>query len=342
MMKKKGILLVNLGTPKSPQPRDVFRYLNEFLTDKRVINLPWLRRQCLVRGVIVPSRYKQSAKQYQSLWTKEGSPLLVHSQAVRQKLQESLGKEYTVSLAMRYQSPSILEGLQQLKQEEVDELVVLPLFPQYASATTGSVLQKVMQHLQTWEVIPRLIFINHFFSHPQFIEACCARAKQYFPLTDYDHILFSFHGLPEKHIRSANPRGRCFSDRCCQKINPENRHCYKAQCYATAHAIAHQLGLEEKRYSVCFQSRLGKEPWLQPYTTDLLHACSQKGDRRLLVFSPSFVCDCLETTYEIAEEYQREFQKQGGEKIQLVEGLNSHPLWIEALRRLVLETSKRE
>lgn len=327
--------MVNLGTPNSPQPRDVFHYLNEFLTDKRVMNLPWLKRQILVRGMIVPLRYKQSAEQYRSLWTEKGSPLLMHSQEVEKKLQEVLGPSYTIVLAMRYQFPSIPEGLKKLKQERVDEIMILPLFPQYASATTGSVYQKVMQEIQTWEVIPKLVFINQFFDHEGFIEAFCARAQQY-SIPEYDHILFSFHGLPEKHIHEANPGGRCLSESCCQQLSQENRSCYKAQCYATAHAIAKRLTLQRDHYTVCFQSRLGKEPWLQPYAADTLHVCAQKGYKHLLVFSPSFVCDCLETTYEIAQEYQREFQKLGGEKLQLVEGLNSHPLWIEALRRLIL------
>lgn len=329
--KKKGVLLVNLGTPLSPKHKDVFRYLTEFLTDERVIDYPWLKRQLLVRGIIVPFRYKQSAEQYRYLWTQEGSPLLFHSTQVQKKLQQALGDDYHVILAMRYQHPSINEGLEKLRKEEVDELIILPLFPQYASATTGSIYQKVMKELQYWQTFPKLVFINHFFDQPAMIEAFAARACQYSP-SSYDHVLFSFHGLPENQLRKANDR--CLKSNCCQQLCQKNR-CYKAQCFATAYAIANQLNLKENQYTICFQSRLGKEPWIQPYTSDILHNCAQQGHKRLLVFSPSFVCDCLETTYEISSEYQREFKQMGGEELQLVEGLNDHPLWIDALQQII-------
>lgn len=333
---KRGVLLVNLGTPLSHRPVDVFRYLNEFLTDPRVIDTPWLQRQLLVRGIIVPTRYRQSAEQYRRLWLEEGSPLLVHGRAVEQKLQLALGTTYQVVLAMRYQTPSILEGLEKLKQEQVEEIMILPLFPQYASATTGSVHQKVMQSLQNWQVIPKLVFMNHYFDHPLLIEAFCARAQQYI-LSSYDHILFSFHGLPEKQIRKADTTGQCLTQQCCQALCQRNRFCYKAQCYATARAIAARLNLDEKEYTICFQSRLGKDPWIQPYLGDVLQACVQQGQKRLLVFCPSFVSDCLETTCEITHEYGEKFKALGGKEVQLVEGLNSHPAWIEALRQMVLD-----
>jgi ferrochelatase len=236
-------------------------------------------------------------------------------------------------LAMRYQYPSIAEGLKKLSKEGIDELMILPLFPQYASATTGSVYQEVMKELQSWQTFPKLIFINHFFDHPAMIDAFCARANQY-AIVSYDHILFSFHGLPERQLRKANDC--CLTSHCCQTLCQKNHSCYKAQCFATAGAIAERLDLNEKQYTICFQSRLGKEPWIQPYTSDVLHDCAKQGYKRLLVFSPSFVCDCLETTYEISSEYQREFKQLGGEELQLVEGLNDHPLWIKALQQIVL------
>lgn len=334
-MKKRGVLLVNLGTPLSYQPKDVFRYLNEFLTDPRVIDFPWLKRHLFVRGFIVPTRYRQSAKQYRQLWTEEGSPLLQHGKAVQEKLQMALGPHYQVSLAMRYQFPSIQEGLEQLRAAQAEEIVIIPLFPQYASATTGSVHQKVMQHLQHWQVIPQLIFINHYFDHPVLLDAFCARARQY-QIDSYDHILFSFHGLPERQIRKACGTSPCFSRGCCEESG-QQRFCYKAQCHATAQGIVSRLALAKKDYTVCFQSRLGKEPWLQPYLSDVIEAAARNGHKRLLVFSPSFVCDCLETTYEISREYAHQFKKMGGEELQLVEGLNSHPLWIKALQTLILE-----
>jgi protoporphyrin/coproporphyrin ferrochelatase len=337
-MRRVGVLLVNLGTPSSFHLKDVFHYLTEFLTDSRVIDLPWLKRQLLVRGVIIPLRVKQSAEQYRHLWIAEGAPLLVHGRAVQQALQQTLGVDYQVVLAMRYQSPSILKGLEELQRVRVNQIVVFPLFPQYASSTTGSVHQKVMEQVKKWTVIPKMTFISHYFDHPAFIEACCARAEPYLSEV-YDHVLFSFHGLPERHIRKADPIGHCLSSHCCQRANSDSlSFCYKAQCYATARAIAERLAFPERSYTVCFQSRLGRDPWIQPYTTEMLRTCLSQGYKRLLVFCPSFVCDCLETTGEISREYGHEFQKLGGEILQLVEGLNHHPVWIQALSRLIKES----
>jgi ferrochelatase len=334
--KKTGILLVNLGTPKTPHPKDVYRYLIEFLTDGRVIDWPWLKRQLFVRGFLVPFRYKQSAKLYQKLWTPEGAPLLVHGLAVAEKLQTLLGKGFKVVLGMRYQEPSIQKGMEALKEEGVDEILIFPLFPQYASATTGSVNEQVMDYLKKWEAIPRTVFINNYAAHPALIKAFCLRAKQY-DIGNYCHVLFSFHGLPERQLQKGNPGGSCMVGPCCQKMNSKNQFCYKAQCYATAHAIIKELALDPSSYTICFQSRLGKEPWIQPYTSDVLDTCAEKGHKHLLVFSPSFVCDCLETTSEISYEYAEEFKKKGGKSVQLVEGLNSHPAWIEAIREIINE-----
>jgi len=252
MQPQTGVLLVNLGTPDSYRPRDVYRYLIEFLTDSRVMDLSWIRRQLLVRGAIVPFRYRQTAHLYKTLWTDQGSPLLVHGRALETKLQAALGDNFKVCLAMRYQNPSIASVLEQLRNTPLEHLIVLPLFPQYASATTGSVHQKVMEHVKEWTAIPKLTFLNSFAEHPAFIQAFCAVGKTYNP-SNYDHILFSFHGLPERQI---------------QKI--DKTHCYKAQCYTTANLISAGLQIPEDRYSISFQSRLGSEPWLQPYTTDTL------------------------------------------------------------------------
>lgn len=343
--KKRGILLVNLGTPDSYAPSDVYRYLKEFLNDKRVIDLSWFGR-LFVQALVVPLRYRKSAKLYRRLWTEKGSPLLVHGREVAEKLQQALGSSFEVVLAMRYQNPSIKKGLEELKSKKADEIIILPLFPQYASATTGSVHQKVMECIKDWLVIPKLTFIDHFCDHPLLIDAFMQRASQY-EISAYDHILFSFHGLPERHIRKADRTGQCLTKDCCfgrcastaAKPSSSNLFCYKAQCFKTAKALAAKLGLAEQNYTICFQSRLGREPWLQPYTSNVLHSCAAKGNKKLLVFCPSFVCDCLETTCEISFEYAEEFQKLGGKELQLVEGLNSHPSWIEALRVLILDSS---
>lgn len=337
MDKKTGVLLVNLGTPDSFHPKDVRRYLVEFLTDARVIDVPWLWRQILVRGVIIPRRYKQSAACYAKVWTAEGSPLSVYSRHVKDELQISLGESYRVELAMRYRKPSIKQALATLLNENLQRLIVLPLFPQYASATSGSVHQKVMEIVKDFPVIPTITFVNKFFDHPAFIEAFSAAGARY-PLAEYDHILFSYHGLPERHLVKADRQAWCFQEKgCCEKLCRKNETCYSAQCFATTQAIASKLNLSKERYSLCFQSRLGKDPWLQPYASETIRELAQTGKKKILVFCPSFVCDCLETLYEFGVEYAAEFKHAGGERLDLVRGLNDSKEWIKALQMIVSE-----
>jgi len=334
---KTGILLVNLGTPNSPQQRDVYKYLIEFLTDPRVIDSSWLSRQLLVRGVIVPTRVKQSAKAYQAIWTDEGSPLKVYGYRLEKALQERLGERYVVALAMRYATPSIREILLKLKEQSIQRLLILPLFPQYASATTGSVHQRVMEEIKNWDSIPELVFVNNFATHPSLIHAFCVAANA-FKLEDYDHILFSFHGLPIRQLINADQSGCCQkSESCCQTYTKLNQDCYSAQCYATANAIAKGLNLDASRFSVAFQSRLGKDPWLQPYMNNRITELAKNGYKRVLVLCPSFVCDCLETIYEIGVEYALEFKHAGGERLDLVPGLNDSLPWIDALQDIIAE-----
>ncbi len=338
MDKKIGVLLVNLGSPISPEPKDVYRYLIEFLMDARVIDFPWWKRLLLVRGVIVPKRYRQSAELYKKIWTDEGAPLIVHTQKVCDQLKAILGDSYEIVMAMRYQKPSIREGLHLLKKSKVSEIIILPLFPQYASATTGSIHQRVMNEIETWEAIPKLRFINSFADDPNFIQALAERGRD-FNFADYDHILFSFHGLPESQIKKTSPDHFCLTQGCCEALSACNQFCYKAQCHRTSKALSEALSLQPNQYSVCFQSRLGSDPWIKPYTTDILKECAGRGQKRLLVFSPSFVADCLETISEISHEYAEEFRQMGGEVLDLVEGLNSHPLWIKALQNLIQKNS---
>ncbi len=334
---KTGILLVNLGTPKSPEPGDVFHYLNEFLTDERVIDLPWLRRQILVRGVIVPNRYRQSAATYTKVWTEQGSPLLVYSRSMRDKLQARLGDDFVVQLAMRYQEPSIACAMTNLEAHGLDHLIILPLFPQYASATTGSIHQKVMEYLRNWKLIPSLSFISAFATHPAFLNAFVTIGERYQPET-FDHVLFSFHGLPERQITQTDTSGCCLKrSKCCETLCERNHQCYRAQCYATARLLSDRLGLRQNKYTVSFQSRLGKEPWTQPYTEDKVKEFASIGLKNVLVFAPAFVADCLETTYEIGLEYGHLFEQMGGKRLQLVESLNDNEIWIEALRSIILE-----
>ncbi len=336
MLGKVGVLVVNLGTPRSYRKADVFRYLNEFLTDGRVIDIPWPMRQLLVRGLIVPRRFRESAAIYRQVWTRDGSPLLIYGHKLQAALQEALGNGYSVELAMRYQQPSIKEALEALQQQRLSRLIILPLFPQYASATTGSVFQKVMECIKGWEVIPSLSFIQDYPTDPGFIDAFAAVGRRYHP-ERYDRILFSFHGLPERQVQKVDVSGKCLrSDSCCAGLCATNKNCYRAQCFATARSLAAQLELSSDDYQVCFQSRLGKDPWVQPYTEDCIRALAKDGARRILVFAPAFTADCLETSVEIGIEYAELFRELGGEELQLVESLNDNPVWVEALKQMIL------
>ncbi len=341
---KKGVLLINLGTPDSPKVPDVRRYLDEFLMDARVIDIGTVQRNLLVRGIIVPFRSPKTAKLYQEIWDPTtGSPLLYYSEQQAALLRKELGSEYHVELAMRYQQPSIEGALKKLQAAMVDQLLVVPLFPQYASATTGSVLEKVMSIICKWPTFPKLSFVNQFYDNEKMIDAFAdnARNKQ----TElFDHILFSFHGLPVRQLKSVEPNGAhdCTSAHCKDGINEQNKFCYRAQCYETARLIAAKLDIGKDKYTVCFQSRLGKEPWIQPYTSEALETLAHKGAKKLLVFSPAFVADCIETLYEITVEYGREFEKLGGQQVELVPSLNTHPTWIEALKEMVLSYEQKE
>ncbi len=334
-MSKQGILLVNLGTPDSPSVSDVRRYLDEFLMDERVIDINAVGRTFLVKGIIVPFRGPKSAKTYQKVWTENGSPLLFYSVRAAELLQKKLGDGYCVALGMRYQNPSIASALEKLKAAGVKSIKVIPLFPQYASATTGSVHQKVMELLSKWQTIPSISFLNSYHDEPGMIEIFAANGLKYQPET-FDHIIFSFHGLPQRQlIKADDSKKHCLqSADCCSRLTDVNRFCYSAQCHNTARLIAERLSIPKEKYTVTFQSRLGKDPWAQPYTSEVIHSLGKGGAKRLLVFSPAFVADCLETIYEIAEEYDLEFKALGGEKVQLVESLNDKAEWIDVLAQL--------
>jgi len=335
-MGKKGVLLVNLGTPDSPEVPDVRKYLDQFLMDERVIDIPAFNRTLLVKGIIVPFRSPKTAKLYKEIWDENGSPLLYYSKIQAAMVQEQLGDDYHVELAMRYQSPSIQSALDNMKAGLVESIQVIPMFPQYASASTGSVIQKVMEIVGKWQTIPPVSFVNSFHDNKLLIETFADNARKYDPAA-YDQILFSFHGLPERQLKKCDHSGHhCLkSADCCATLTDVNKFCYSAQCHDTAKLIAAELNIPAEQYSVCFQSRLGKEPWVQPYTSDVLKELAARGKKRLLVFCPAFVADCLETLYEVTVEYGEEFKKLGGEEVQLVSSLNDHPKWIEAIVGMV-------
>ncbi len=337
---KTGILLINLGTPDAPNKSDVRRYLTQFLTDERVIDFPWMKRQLLVRGIIVPFRTANSTKLYQELWTNHGSPLLYYGERLRDGIQDRVGTEVPVALGMRYQNPSIAEALDTLWKQDVTNLIVFPLFPHYASASTGSAFEVVLREVAKRQVIPSLSFIQDYYDHEDFLQVIVNHSKD-FDLNSYDHILFSYHGLPQRQLVKADDHQHCLKAKdCCQAIGLHNRHCYSAQSYATTQALARKLSLEPDQYTTCFQSRLGKDPWTQPYTSAVLKQRASQGDKRMLVFSPAFVADCLETTIEVGVEYQQEFEAMGGEKLDLVPSLNDDPLWMDAVLKIIEERTE--
>lgn len=334
MTKNTAVLLINLGTPDSPSVGHVRSYLSQFLNDPRVIDIPWLLRKILVNLIIVPFRAPKSAKVYKELWTDNGSPLLYYGEKVKALLQRELPENYDVHLAMRYKNPSIPDVLEQIRKKNYHRIIVLPMFPQYASASTGSALDEVMRVVRKWWVIPEINFISQYYDHPLFIDAFVSRGRQ-FEIDKFDHVLFSYHGLPERHVDKVYDDGACKDHNCEHEITDENKYCYKATCYATTRMIAAKLNIPESKYTVCFQSRLDKK-WLEPFSDVVVTQCAEKGMKKLLVFSPAFTADCLETIVEIGSEYQELFEKHGGEKVQLVESLNDHPIWIQCLKGLVM------
>lgn len=338
-MKRTGILLVQLGTPDSPKTSDVRRYLSEFLNDPRVIDLHWIGRTLLVNGIIVPFRAPKSAKVYKELWSLcDGrSPLLSHTEKVQEKLQARFKKDkITVHFAMRYQNPSMYDVLENVRKQNYDRLIILPLFPQYASATTGSAIDLAMKIIRKWWVVPEVVAINQFWDNNGYIDSIVARANE-FNMQDYDDILFSYHGLPDRHVDKVYEGSDLCNDQPCEtELNDKNKFCYKATCYATTRLIAEKLNIKESDYTVCFQSRLDKK-WLTPFADKIVEEKAKNGAKRILVFSPAFVADCLETLIEIGDEYQEIFEKYGGEKVQLVPSSNDHERFIDGLEELILQ-----
>ena len=336
-MKKTGVLLIQLGTPDSPKVSDVRRYLSEFLNDPRVIDIPWLPRKLLVNGIIVPFRAPKSAKIYKELWELGNgiSPLVTHTENVKMALEKRFeGENVTVELAMRYQNPSMDVVLERMRLANYDRIVIVPLFPQYASASSGSAIEKAMNIIRKWWVIPEIKVVSQFWDNEGYIDSIVDRAKA-FNLEEYDHVLFSYHGLPERQVDKVYEGTDLCADQPCEvEVNDHNKFCYKATSYATTRLIAGKLGISEENYTVCFQSRLDKK-WLTPFSDEVVEEWAKKGAKKILVFSPAFVADCLETLIEIGEEYQEIFVAHGGEKVQLVPSSNDHPRFVDGLEEIV-------
>jgi protoporphyrin/coproporphyrin ferrochelatase len=331
-MSKKGILLVNLGSPDSTAVGDVRRYLNEFLMDGRVIDTPWLVRRLIV-GKILINRPKEAAHAYEKIWLPEGSPLAVISRQVKQKLQSRL--TVPVELAMRYQNPSITSALRQLLHAEVDDLLVIPLFPHYAMSSYESAAEQVKTVAARIAPSLKITIQPPYYDALDYIAALVASAK-YYLAGGYDHLLFSFHGIPERHLKKSDPTGcHCLvKDNCCDVSSPAHATCYRAQCFKTVAAFVEHADVPWEKYSVSFQSRLGKDPWLKPYTDFELAALPQRGIKKLLVICPAFVSDCLETIEEINIRGREIFLAAGGKEFAQIPCLNEEPWWIEALENM--------
>jgi len=334
---KTGVLLINLGTPDSPSTGNVRKYLREFLMDRRVIDIPFLNRWALVNLIIAPFRAPKSAKVYQEVWTEEGSPLLTNGLKLKELLQKSLGENFVVELGMRYQNPSIEKALETFKKDNYKEIVVIPLYPQYASATTGSTIEEFNRVISKWEVIPSIRIISNFVNNMKFISSLVAVAQKKINSTDYEHFVFSYHGLPERQIHKSSCNNYCQLGKCCDKYTVKNYYCYRAQCFETTRLLTAALRIPEKKYTICFQSRLGKDEWIKPYAETVIHDLREKGIKKVLAFSPAFVADCLETTIEVGEEYKEEFLKLGGETWDLVDSLNTEKTWVECLKSMIID-----
>lgn len=334
---RKVLLLVNLGTPEKPDKKAVRRYLSEFLGDRRVIDLPWLFRKALVHLVILPFRTGASTRRYQKIWGYEGSPLLVNLERLAVKLQRKLCGEYTVIPTMRYGKPALAEVLTRLEKTNFEELCVLPLFPQYASSTTGSILEMVLGKIRTWEVVPSIRLITSFHHRPEFIETLAAQVALQEPHT-FDHVLFSYHGLPYRHLAKLNPDKDCRICDCNNTIPVCGASCYKAACYETTRLLVKKLRLSENVYSVGFQSRLSKN-WMSPFSDERIVQLARNRVEKILVVAPSFVADCLETLVEVEGEYRQLFLENGGKQLVLVQSLNDSDQWVEALAAMIKESN---
>jgi ferrochelatase len=331
----KGVLLVNLGSPDSPSVGDVRRYLREFLMDARVLNVNWFLRFAIVHFAILPSRPKQSAHAYRSIWTREGSPLVVTSQKVRNQLQARVS--VPVELAMRYQNPTIESAVRKLVQQGIDEMLLIPLFPHYAMSSFETAAVRVKEVTSQLAPSAKVVVQPPFYDHPKYVAALVASARGFLD-QGYDHLLFSFHGLPERQIRKTDPTGcHCLSNpTCCQGFSPAHATCYRAQCHKTVEAFVKLAGVPMSKYSVAFQSRLGRDPWLKPYTDYELVRFAAEGKKQMLVICPAFVSDCLETLEEIGIRGRETFINAGGRSLVQIPCLNEHPLWLEALEGMIM------
>jgi len=338
----KGVLLVNLGSPKSPTAKDVKPYLDEFLMDKYVIDVPYLLRALLVRGIILRKRPEESAHAYAKIWWEDGSPLIVISKRVHEKVKKEV--KVPVALAMRYGQPSIETGLQELADKGVTEVMLFPLYPQYAMASTLTIL--VLAEEIRKKKFPQMTFtdVHAFYNKPDYITALANSIKSGLESFEYDHLLFSYHGIPERHIRKTDvTKSHCKIDgSCCVTESAAHAFCYRHQCYETTRLVVEKLGLPKDKYSLTFQSRLAGDKWLEPYTDIEINKMPAKGIKNLAVVTPAFVSDCLETLEEIAMRAKEDFEANGGEEFLAIPCLNDGDEWIGVLANWINEWAYAE
>ena len=341
-MNKTGVLLINLGTPDAPTPAAVGRYLREFLMDGFVIDLPAPLRWFLVNVLIVPRRKFQSAEAYQKVQLPEGAPLLVHTRMLAQKVSQQLGDEYLVELGMRYGNPSIESALQKLKSRGVSRIIVLPLYPQYAESSFETAVVETKRSAREFGGEEILTFLPPFYRDPGFVGAWARCIRREIDAENTEHFVFSFHGVPVRHLTKFHSGDQHYTPAadCCTEITSANKNCYRAQCFATARAIAAQLELHPEDYTISFQSRLGRAEWIGPNTVDVFQSLAQRGIRRIAVACPSFVADCLETLEEIGIRGRETFFSAGGEALELIPSLNADATWTEAVARRILDAAK--
>ncbi|MEP7279284.1 MAG: ferrochelatase [Bacteroidota bacterium] len=334
---KRGVMLMNLGSPDSTEVKDVSRYLKEFLMDKRVIDYPYLLRTLLVKGLIVPFRAAKSAAAYKTIWTQAGSPLVVFTKQLELALQQEISEK--VSVGMRYGSPSAADGFEELlaKEPGLQEVILVPLYPHYAMSSYETAVAHAKAIHKEKKYRFAITTVKPFFDDPYYLDAMVANMRAYLQ-QEYDHLLFSYHGVPERHIKNSDTTGNhCLqTSDCCTTPSAAHAHCYRHQVITTTQKLAERLGLPKEKYSISFQSRLGKG-WLQPFTDIRFEEMPKEGIKKLLVICPAFVSDCLETLEEIEERGKSAFLKAGGENFTMIPCLNTHPLWIKAIASWIKE-----
>jgi protoporphyrin/coproporphyrin ferrochelatase len=335
---KRAVVLMNLGSPDSTEVKDVKKYLDEFLMDKRVIDKPWLFRALLVKGIIVPFRAPKSAQAYKSIWTEKGSPLITISKQLSEALKREI--EEPVTIAMRYGNPSPQMAFDDLikANPDLEEVIAVPMYPHYAMSSYETAVEYAKEQHQKGGYAFKLTTIKPYYDNEAYLTSLCESIRPFLE-NEYDHILFSYHGVPERHIYKGDVTGRhCLKVAdCCETPSPAHEFCYRHQCLVTTKSVVRQLNIPQEKWSMSFQSRLGRDPWLQPYTAKRLEELPKQGRKKLLVVCPAFVSDCLETLEEIAEEGREIFMHSGGESFEMIPCLNVHPIWVNAIAKWIKE-----